>query len=99
MIEIGGAHGMGVQFDAAEVHDPRQAGGIVDHNFFGGAAGGKRERNRAEPGRAVGGRALLIKRFSFRTVDESLEHDGAVRDPLQGAGSDRQVVVHEIELG
>ena len=31
MIEIAGAHGMGMQFDAAEVHDEGQARRIVDH--------------------------------------------------------------------
>ena len=41
MLEIAGAHRMRMQLDAAEVHDPGQAGRVVDDDFFRGAARGK----------------------------------------------------------
>jgi hypothetical protein len=34
MIEIIGANRMRVELDAAEVHDPCEAGGIIDHQLF-----------------------------------------------------------------
>jgi hypothetical protein len=35
----------------------------------------------------------------FSAVDETLKHDGAIGDARQSAGSYRQVVTHEFELG
>ena len=42
MIEIAGADGMRVQFDAAQVDDPRKPGRIVDDHFFRGSSRWKR---------------------------------------------------------
>ena len=35
MLEIAGAHRVRMELDAAEVHDPREAGGVVDDDFLG----------------------------------------------------------------
>ena len=55
MIQVAGAHGMGVEFQAAEVHDPGQPGGVIHDHLFGGAAGGERECHGAQPGGAIAG--------------------------------------------
>ena len=99
MIEIAGAHRMRMQLDAAEVHDPREPSRIVDHDLFGGAARGKRQRHRAQPLGPVVGRALLIEGVALGAVDEALEHDRAIADAGERAGRDREVVADEIELG
>ena len=66
------ADGVGVEFDAAEVHDPGETGGVDDDEFFGGAAGGKGEGDGAEEGGVVGGSAFLEEGFGFGSVDEAL---------------------------
>ena len=53
MVEVGGADGMWVKFEATEVGDPGETGGIVDDDFLGGAAGGEGEGDGAHPGRKV----------------------------------------------
>ena len=47
MVQIARGDGMRVQLDAAEIDDPGQAGGVIDDEFVGGAAGGERERDGA----------------------------------------------------
>ena len=98
MIEIGGADGVGMKFDAAEVDDPGQSGGIVDDDLFGGSAGGKRKRDGAQPGGAVGRRALLVERFAFGAVHEAFENDGAIANSGESAGRDGKIVADEVEL-
>src|SRR2546429_9609607 len=61
MIEIADAHGMGMQFDAAEVHDEGQARRIVDHQFLRRASGGKGKRHGSEPLRPRGGRPFMVE--------------------------------------
>ncbi len=78
MVEVGGADGVGVELDAAEVDDPGEGGGVVDDDLFGGAAGGEGEGDGAdEVGEVVGG-ALLVEGLAVGAVDEALEDDGAV---------------------
>ena len=99
MVEVAGAHRVRVQLDAAEVDDPGQARGVVDDDLLGGAARGKRQRHRAQPGRPLVGRALLVERLALGAVDEALEHDGPVADAAPARPSrDRQVVADEVEL-
>ena len=38
VVEVGGAHGMRIEINAAEVDDPRQLGGVRHDDFFGGSA-------------------------------------------------------------
>jgi hypothetical protein len=99
VIEVGGADGVRVELDAAEVDDPGEAGGVVDDDLFGGAAGGKGERDGAQPVGEIGGSALLVEGLGFGSVDEALEDDGAVAMPLQRAGRDGEEVADEVELG
>ncbi len=88
-----------MQLDAAEVDDPGEPGGVVDHDLFRGAAGGKGQRHGAQPSGSIGGRALLVEGLALGAVDEALENDGPVADAGEGARRDRQVVADEIELG
>src|SRR5208283_2033229 len=53
----------------------------------------------AEPGGALLRRTLLIERATFRAVDETLQHDGAIGDAGQSSGGYRQVITHQFELG
>ena len=57
VVEVGGADGVGVELDAAEVDDEGEAGGVVDDDLFGGAAGGEeRVTVRRKAGRSEGAR-------------------------------------------
>ena len=106
VVEIGGADGVGMKLDAAEVDDPGEAGGVIDDELFGGATGGKGKGDGAEEGGEclwVGG-ALLVEGLGLRgleagAVDEALENDGAVLNSLKRAGRDGEVVADEVELG
>ena len=89
---------MGVEFEASEVHDPRQAGGVIDDHLFGGAARWERKCDGAKPGGAIGGRALLVERLGLSAVDEALENDGTILDALQRSRGHSEVVFHDIEL-
>ncbi len=77
------ADGVGMKFDATEIDDPGKAGGVVDDDLFGGAAGGKGESDGAEEGGQVRGSALLVEGLGLAageagSVDEALEDDGTV---------------------
>ena len=89
---------MGMQFDAAEVHDPRKAGVVVNDHFLGGASRWEGEGHSAKPLRTVGRRALLIEGFGLRAVDESLENDGPILNALQRSRGDREVILDEIQF-
>ena len=100
MVEIGGADGVRMELDAAEVDDPGQAGGVVDDELFGGAAGGEGERDGAEPvGQVRRARASDRRARLLGAVDEALEDDGAVANAVQRAGGDGEEVADEVELG
>jgi len=104
VVEVGGADGVRVEFDAAEVDDEGEACGVVDDDLFGGAAGGEGESHGAEKGGQVGGGALLVEGLGLAavkagSVDESLEDNGAVANALKGSRGDGEVVADEIELG
>lgn len=99
MVEVGGEDGVGMELHAAEVDDPEEAGGVVDDDLFGGAAGGEAERDGAEVGWEIGGGALLVEGLGFRAVDEALEDDRAVADALDCAGCDSEKVARDVELG
>ncbi len=101
VVEVGGADGVRVELDAAEVDDPSETGGVVEDDLFGGAAGGKGEGDGLEPGRAGFRvrRAFLVEGFAVGAVDEALEDEGTVSDSGDGSGSDGEVVADEVELG
>lgn len=99
VVEIGRAYRVRVEFQAAEINDPGKAGGIVDDDFLGGAAGGKGESHRAEPGGEAGGGAFLIKGLPLGAVDEAFENDGTVFDAGEGARRNGEIVAHDVELG
>ena len=61
VVEVGGEDWVGVELHAAEVDDVEEAGGVVDDDLFGGAAGGEAEGDGAEVGGQVGWGALLVE--------------------------------------
>ena len=99
MIEICGAHRMRVQFDAAKVHNPGQPGWIIDHDFFGSAAGRERQCDRTQPSWPLLGRALLIECLRLGAVDETFQNDRSILNPCQRTRSDGEIVADEVELG
>ena len=99
MLKIGGAHRVGMKFDAAEIHDPGEAGRIIDYNLFRGPARRERERDRSQPGRALRRGTLLIKGFSLSAVDETFENNWTVLDSGERTRRDGKIVADEIELG
>ena len=44
------------------------------------------------------GRALLIKRLTFGTVNEPLENKGTILDSGEGTRRDRQIIAEYIEF-
>src|SRR5678815_1459030 len=68
MLQIAGTHGMRVQFNAAQVYNPRKAGRIIDYDFLRSTTRRKRQRHRAEPRRSLLRRTLLIERLLLCTV-------------------------------
>ena len=76
-----------MQFDAAQIDDPRKSGGIVDHDFFRGSARWKRQRDGSQPIGPLGRRALLIESLAFRAVDESFEDDRTISDSCRAPGA------------
>jgi hypothetical protein len=99
VVEVGGEDRVRVELHAAEVDDPKEAGGVVDDDLFGGAAGGEAKRDGAEVGWEIGGGALLVEGLGFCAVDEALEDDGAVLNALQGSGRYGEEVTGDVELG
>ena len=83
MIEVGGAHRVRVQLEAAEVDDPGEAGGVVDDDLLGGPPRRKREGGGAKPAGALLGRSLLVEDLALGAVDEPLQNDGPVGDPAR----------------
>ena len=80
-------------------HDPRETRFVVDHHFFGCAARREAQRDGAKPVRAIVWGTLLVEGLSVRSINEALQHDGAVADALQRPRGHSQIVANEVELG
>src|SRR5271154_4682696 len=98
MIEIGGAHRMRMQLDAAKIYDPCQPGSVIDNDFFRSAARREREGYRPQPLGALRWCALLVEGLAFGAVDVSLEDERTVTDSSERAPRDRQVVANQIQF-
>ena len=98
VVEVVGAHRVRVQLDAAQVHDPGEAGRVVHDQLVGGATRGERQRDGLEPVGPLVGRALLVEGLALGAVDEALQDDGAVADSDERALGDREVVADDVEL-
>ena len=85
VIEISGANGVRVQFDATQVHDPGEPRRIVDDDLFGRASRRERQRHGPQPGRTFVGRPLLVEGLALGPVHEALEDDRTVAHPGEGA--------------
>src|SRR5436309_14967638 len=72
VLEIAGTHGVWMELDAAQVHDPREPRRVIDDDFLRFAARWEGQRNGSQPRGPLGGRAFLIKRLAFGAVDEAL---------------------------
>ena len=79
MVEIPGPDRVRVKLDAAEIDDPGQARGVVDHDLVGGPAGGNESVTVRSQSGGLRGRASG-RRLALGPVDEALEHDRAVAD-------------------
>ncbi len=98
VLEIARPDRVRVEVDATEVHDPGELRRVAEDQLAGGAAGGKAQLHRLDPGRPVLGSALLVEGRLIRAVDVALEDDGPPRDPAQGSVGHGQVVVDELQL-
>src|SRR5258708_441211 len=98
MIEVGGPHGMRMQFDAAEIYYPGKPSCVIDNDFFCGASGREGKRHRPQPRGALLRRTLLIKRRSLGAIHEPLKDDRTVPNSSKRAGRNRQIVTNKIEF-
>ncbi len=94
MFEILRTHWVRVEFDAAEVDDPREAGRIIDDQFFSGAARREGKGYGSEPVGMVGRGALLIEGGLVGAVDEAFQNDGAIADTGERTGGNREVIAY-----
>ena len=99
VIEIGAAHGVRMQFDTAEVHDPGQRRRVVDHQLLCRAPRGERQHRRNQPFGPLFWGALLIEGWRVGAVDEALEHDRPLANAEQRALGDAQIIAHDVQLG
>jgi hypothetical protein len=99
MVEVVGPDGMRVEVDAAEVRDPGQPGGVVDHDLVGGPPGWERQRRDPQPLRSVVRRPLLEERLLRDPIDEALQGHRPAAGSAQGTVGHRQVVVDQVHLG
>ena len=99
MLKIGRAHRVRMKFDAAEIHDPTEAGRIIDYDLFRGPARREGQRDRSQPGRTLRRGTLLIKGFSLSAVDETFENNWTVLDSGERTRRDGKVLADEIEFG
>jgi hypothetical protein len=99
MLKVGRPHRVRMQLNAAQVDDPGQPVGFINHQLLSSASRRKRKRNRANPPRSLGRRTLLIKSFTLSTVYKTLQHNRAIANPNQRSRCNRKIVAHEIKLG
>ena len=99
MIEIVGANRMRVQLEAREIRHPRQRRRVARHDFFGGAARRKPQRDHLDPGRPRLAARASGRRTPRRCRSDSGRARSADRRRAKRAVRDGQVVADEIELG
>jgi hypothetical protein len=49
MLKIAGAHRMWMKLDAAQIHDPRKSGRVIDYDLLRFAPRRKRQRHGSQP--------------------------------------------------
>ena len=99
VVEVGGPDGVRVEVDAAEVDDPGERGGILDHDLVGGSPGRERQLDRPDPVRPLVGRPLLEEELAIGAVREALQGHRPSAGAAQRAVGDGDVVADEVELG
>ena len=99
MIEIVGAHRVRMQFEAGEIRHPRERRRVARHDFLGGAARRKLQRDDVDPRRPRRRRALLVEELAARCRSDSARARWAAARAPQRTVGDREVVADEIELG
>src|SRR6187549_1575888 len=98
MIEVVGAHRVGVQLKAREVGHPDEGRGISWDDLLGGPAGRKLQRDDLYP---VGSRLrcpLLVEELPINSVRIPYEHVRPIAGSPQGAFRNGDVVPGDIEL-
>ncbi|HEY8818366.1 MAG TPA: hypothetical protein VIM25_06065 [Candidatus Limnocylindrales bacterium] len=99
MIEVLGPNRVRIEVDATEVAHPREARGVVDHDFVGRASGREGQRRGPDEVRGVLRRPLLEERLARSAVDEPLERHRPPARATERALRDGLVVVDEVQLG
>jgi len=98
MIEVVGAHRVGMQLKAREVGHPDEGRGISWDDLLGGPAGRKLQRDDLYP---VGSRLrcpLLVEELPINSIRIPYEHIRPVSCRAQRSRGDRDVVLRNIEL-
>ena len=98
VVEIVGAHGMRVQFQAREVGHPDERRGIARDDFFGAAPRRESQRHDVDPGRARLRRAFLVEEFAVDSVRVPDEDVGTAAGSAERSLGDHEIVTREIEL-
>ena len=99
MVEIVRPHRVRVEVDTTQVHDPGQAGGIVDDDLVGRASRGERQFHRAQPLGPVLWRTFLEEELAIGTVDEALQRHRPAGDSSKRTVRHGHVVLDEVKLG
>src|SRR5579875_1882962 len=98
MFKVAAAHGMGMQFEAPEIDDPRQTGGVVHHDFFRDTPGRKSQSDGSQPAGTFYRSALLVESFALGSVHEAFEYQRAVADCVERAGRERPIIADDIKF-
>ena len=88
----------GVQLDAAEVRDPGERGGVVDHREHGRMAARERDRDLVDVVRMVRRHALLVEEVALDAVREALHVERPPPEVRQRELGDAEVVGDEVAL-
>ena len=99
MIEIFGSHGMRMELQACQIGEPRERGSVARYHLVGTAPRREADRDDLDPLRPGFGRPLLIEELVRDAIGIAHEHVGPAARSAQSAGSHREVVLHEVELG
>ncbi len=87
---------MGMQLDRAQVDYPGEACSVIHYHLFGGAPRRERQNHGSQPLGPVRRRPLLVKRFAFRAIDKTFQHERAVADSSQRTLCHRKIVLHQV---
>ncbi len=89
-----------VKLNRRHLHGPDHAGQFGDAQFVSGAAPAREEKlDRLDPWRRPSGQPFLVHLVASESLGETVQHAGTLKQRVDDAGANRQVVVDQIELG